>query len=108
VKTPDTDIERDDVLLQYADRLAERELFQADGSSAAKEGWELAVSILGRLDNATSAQSRIEGLLQDIELNDDVRVDKVLTLCSDLGLVEQARAISEVCSFTHQIRGARY
>ena len=96
-KKPDTDIERDDVLLQYADRLAEREYFQAVESSAKKEGWELAVSILGRLDNATSAQTRIEGLLQDIELSDDVRVDKVLTLCSDLGLVEQARAISEVC-----------
>lgn len=94
-KKPDTDVERDDVLLQYADRLAERTSFQADEGSAKKEGWELAVSVLGRLDNATSAQTRIEGLLQDIELSDDVRVDKVLTLCSDLGLVEQARAISE-------------
>jgi hypothetical protein len=96
-KKPDTDIERDDILLQYADCLAERASFQTDGGSDRKEGWELAVSVLGRLDNANSAQSRIERLLVDIELNDDVRVDKVLTLCSDLGLVEQARAISEVC-----------
>lgn len=95
-KRPDTDIERDDVLLQYADRLAERESFEIAGGSGKKEGWEMAVSVLGRLDNANSAQSRIERLLEDIQLDDDVRVDKVLTLCSDLGLIEQARGISEV------------
>lgn len=98
----DTDIERDDILLQYADRLAEREAFQVAGGSGTKEGWELAVSVLGRLDNANAAQSRIGGLLEGIKLDDDVRVDKVLTLCSDLGLVEQARAISEVCGISRE------
>jgi len=94
---PDTDIERDEILLHYADRLAERETFQIAGESGLKEGWELAVSVLGRLDNASAAQGRIGGLLGDIELKDEMRVDKVLTLCNDLGLTEQARAISEVC-----------
>lgn len=98
----DTDIERDDVLLQYADRLAEREAFQVASGSGTKEGWELAVSVLGRLDNANAAQSRIGALLEGIKLDDDVRVDKVLILCSDLGLVEQARAISEVCNITRK------
>ena len=96
-KKPDTDIERDEVLLHYADRLAERESFQPAGEFGAKEGWELAVSVLGRLDNASAAQGRIGALLGDIELKDEMRVDKVLTLCNDLGLTEQSRAISEVC-----------
>lgn len=95
-QNPDTDIERDDVMLSYADHLAGREAFHAASGSGVKEGWELAVSILGRLDNANAAQSRIGKMLEDIELKDETRVDKVLTLCSDLGLTEQARLISEV------------
>lgn len=103
-KKPDTDIERDEVLLHYADRLAERESFQPAGESGAKEGWELAVSVLGRLDNASAAQGRIGALLGDIELKDEMRVDKVLTLCNDLGLTEQSRAISEVCDQCKRVR----
>lgn len=93
---PSTDIERDDILLQYADSLAEKGSFQAGGESATKEGWELAVSVLGRLNDAAAAHSKISGLLEEIELTDDVRVDKVLGLCGEMGLADQARAISEV------------
>lgn len=107
---PVSDIERDGILLQYADALSEREAFQG-ASGAAKEGWELAVSVLGRLDDGVAAQRKIGDMLEAIELKDDVRVDKVLALCSDLGLSEQARAISEVSDlrpiFIHRLTNDR-
>lgn len=100
---PAGEIERDGILLEYADSLAERDSFKPSTGSNTKEGWELAVAVLGRLDNASAAQRKIVGLLENIDLKDDVRVDKVLSLCSDLGLAEQARAISEVCDHTPKL-----
>lgn len=104
---PVGEIERDGILLEYADALAERESFQLPSDSETKEGWELAVAVLGRLDDGPAAQRRIGGLLEDIDLKDDVRVDKVLGLCSNLGLTEQARAISEVCTCLYELEEIR-
>ncbi|KAM0720422.1 hypothetical protein Q7P37_004558 [Cladosporium fusiforme] len=92
---PAGEMERDAILLEYADSLAEKNSFQSPSEAGTREGWELAVAVLGRLDDAAAAQRRIGGLLEGIDLKDDVRVDKVLGLCSNLGLTEQARTISE-------------
>lgn len=90
---------RDSVLTQYADLLAARQSFQTADGSLVREGWELAVAVLGRLDDEVAAQRKIADLLERIQLHDEASVDKVLTMCSELGLADQARAISEVrCS----------
>lgn len=97
---PNGGIERDGVLKHYADLLVARPSFHTADGSTAREGWELAVSVLGRLDDQNAAQRKISDQLGRIEIDDETSVDKVLTLCSELGLTAQARAISEVrCLF---------
>ena len=92
-------IVRDGALEAYADLLAARQSFQTADGVTAREGWELAVAVLGRLDDEATAQRKIADLLERIELDDEASVDKVLTLCGELGLTEQARVISEVSCF---------
>ena len=90
------DFERDAILEQYAGMLTAKHTLQPADGQPAREGWELAVSVYGRLDDQASAQRQIAELLARIELDDEVTVDRVLTLCRSLGLRAQERAISEV------------
>ena len=90
------DVDRDEVLTSYADLLAAKDVFRSSDGKVEKEGWELAVSVLGRLDDQNAAQQKIADVLDAIEFQDDGRVDKVLELCSNLGLETQARGIAEV------------
>ena len=90
------EMERDTILCQYADLLSHKASLTTGVGGVVKEGWELAVAILGRLDDSATAQRCVSELLDDIELTDDIRAAKVLGICGDLGLAEQARAISEV------------
>lgn len=63
-----------------------------------KDGWELAVAILNRLDQPPEGGRKILDLLDTLELHDEVRVDKVLGVCDAFELTEQRRSIAEVCS----------
>ncbi|WPH03276.1 nucleoporin nup85 [Acrodontium crateriforme] len=89
------ELDRDQVLCQYADALAGKEVIASSDDSVTREGWQLAVSILGRLDDPPTIQKKIAELLDQIELTDEERVDNVLGTCSDQGLYEQAKTIAE-------------
>ncbi|KAK5132175.1 hypothetical protein LTR08_000332 [Meristemomyces frigidus] len=88
-------VERDEVLSAYADLLAETDVLRSSDGKLEREGWELAVAVLGRLDDETVGEAKIGGLLGLIELSDENRVDKVLDACRELELEEQARGIAE-------------
>ena len=102
------EIDRDDLLSEYAELLsAKRKVRRIDEQNITdmmlirkqiqeKEGWELAVSVLSRLNHAQDAKTKISGLFDRTDLADGPRVDKVLNVCSDLGLTEQGRDIAEV------------
>ncbi|KAK4503610.1 hypothetical protein PRZ48_004525 [Zasmidium cellare] len=79
----------DEVLSQYADLLSRK---QQIGD---REGWELAVAVLNRLDQSQDAGQKIRQLLERLELNEESRVDKVLQVCDELGQAEQRRGIAE-------------
>ena len=96
---PSDSVDRDEVLTEYADLLAGRDVLTSDNGKVEKEGWELAVSVLGRLDDRQAAQGRITGIFDSMEFRDEARVDKVLKLCTGLGLDEQAKGIAEVGQF---------
>ena len=87
-------VKKDDILLQYANLLFKKPMLQSSGIS--KEGWELAIEILGHSDSDEFASTTIGELLDRLPLNDSVRVDKVLFLCRGLGLLEHAERIAEV------------
>nr|POE79858.1 nucleoporin nup85 [Quercus suber] len=89
------EIKRDELLSEYAELLAAKPELKEAEHLRAREGWELAVSVLGRLNDQPSSQQKIGDLIAQIELTDEGRVDKVLSVCAELGLSEQSRVIAE-------------
>jgi len=93
-------ISKDDLLAMYAQQLtAKSELATADGKSS-REGWELAVQVLGRMDDIRVANERIQKILDELPLESSERVDKITELCHQLGLSSQALGISLVSKNT--------
>lgn len=80
---------KDEILQQYAELLFSKSKIQNT------EGWELAIQVLGRLDNAEAAKNKISELLDRLPLSSAERVDKILNVCNSLGLVEHANTIAE-------------
>ncbi|OJD34349.1 nuclear pore complex subunit nup85 [Diplodia corticola] len=81
--------DKDEILQQYAEILFSRPKIQNS------EGWELAIQVLGRLDNAEAARNKISELLDRLPLSSAERVDKILSVCNSLGLIEHANMIAE-------------
>ncbi|KAK4989417.1 hypothetical protein LTR66_007067 [Elasticomyces elasticus] len=88
-------LQRDDVLVEYADLLAGKDELRSTDHKTVKEGWELACNVLNRLDSAQTASQKIDKLLMRLPLDSQSRVDKILGLCNALDLGNQVRAVSE-------------
>ena len=91
-------LDRDAILTGYADLLAEKDDFRSSGGKVEREGWELAIGVLGRLDDSDTAQERIREILERIQISDEARVEKVLDVCQGMGFGELGRGIAEVFS----------
>ncbi|KAH7086324.1 hypothetical protein FB567DRAFT_629412 [Paraphoma chrysanthemicola] len=85
---------KDDFLLTYSQLLASKGPLKDQNGQASKEGWELAIQALGRLDDSIIASARVEQILNDLPLESSVRVDKITRLCHDLGLSQHAQIIA--------------
>ncbi|CAA9966858.1 nuclear pore complex protein [Pyrenophora teres f. maculata] len=88
-------VTKDDLLVTYANLLASKGLLIGREGQVSKEGWEIAVQILGRLDDSIAANERIERILNDLPLESSARVDKITQLCHDLGLSQHAVTIAQ-------------
>ena len=86
-------ITKDDILLRYASQLFDRQEFV--GNQGAREGWELAISVGSRLDDRQLATETITRFLNQIHLDSQDRLEKLLALCSSLGLESEAQKVSE-------------
>lgn len=86
--------DRDAILTHLSELLAKEERLDSSGRQNHREGWELAVSVLSRLDSATTAQAKISELFEGLEFTTADQVDKALSVCKDLGLEKQSRSIS--------------
>ena len=91
------EVDRDTILTEYAELLAAKAVFESKDDVTEREGWEMAVEVLGRLDDAHAAQTRITALLDGMQFADEAKVDKVLELCGQMGFSELAQGIAEVC-----------
>ncbi|KAI9848327.1 MAG: hypothetical protein M1837_000591 [Sclerophora amabilis] len=101
---PKKEMDRDAILTEYAEELFHR-LRLEDGKGHAgkstqkkrrtREGWEIGIQILGRVDDLELARTKIADLLQKMKLDSGERVDKVLALCGEIGLAEEARKVAE-------------
>lgn len=89
-------VTKDDLLVTYSDLLASKGQITGKDGQESKEGWELAVQVLGRLDDTIAANERIERILNDLPLESSSRVDKITQLCHNLGLSQHAVTIAQV------------
>ena len=92
---------KDRILELYAGLLASKERFTSTTSDISMEGWEMAMRVLGRLDDVEKAQAKVTELLEKVPLTDRERIDNVLMLCNDLGFGSHATHISEVRIASH-------
>ena len=87
------DVGKDDVLSAYASGLCERESI-----GQVRDGWEIALEVLSRLDDAERMQKAVVELVDKLPLDSSEQMDKVVLLCGDLGMDKEGRRVSEVFS----------
>ncbi|KAL2841480.1 hypothetical protein BJX68DRAFT_245486 [Aspergillus pseudodeflectus] len=89
----DRRVNKDDVLTAYASALFERR--SIENETGAREGWELALEVLSRLDDREKGQKSVSELLDKLPLDTAEQMDKVVLLCTELGLDKEGRRVSE-------------
>lgn len=91
---------KDQTLITYARALSNRgELRSSKNTQKSREGWELAIAVLGRLDSAARSEDMVRDFLNNFELDSASKVDKLWNLLSGIGMDRQAEETAEV-SFT--------
>lgn len=85
---------KDDLLLAYAEKVfSKATLDLPDGSSV--EGWEVSISIVTRLDDREVMRTAVSNFLDQLDVTTEDRAEKLTNFCSDLGLQEEARKVSD-------------
>jgi hypothetical protein len=93
---------KDSTLVQYAQALADYEGLSAvtDKSGASRDGWELAISVLGRMDSPERSEEMVrdlvEHLIEELHVDSNTMVDKLWTLLNELGMIVYAEDTAEV------------
>lgn len=86
---------KDQTLIAYARSLVNHgELRPRVGPT--REGWELAIAVLGRLDSPARSEEMIGDFLQNFPLESSATVDKLWRLLTDIGMTRQAEITAEV------------
>jgi hypothetical protein len=91
------ELNRVDIMRDYAFGLNDRGLIENE--TGVREGWEMALEVLSRLDDAGATRKAVSEIVDKLPLDNVAQMDKLVMLCSDLGLEETGRRISEVCFF---------
>ncbi|TAQ90067.1 hypothetical protein B7494_g1614 [Chlorociboria aeruginascens] len=81
---------KDQTLIRYARSLLERRQLRAllgtGRQEITREGWELSIAVLGRLDSAQRSEEMIKTFLDDFVLDSSATVDKLWRLLGDLSM----------------------
>lgn len=88
------DGQKDEILSTYAHTLFHREHLQEDDDFVV-EGWELSLSVASRMSDPELAKTTIAQFIENLELQDQDRMDKLVSICSSLGFEDQSRRVSE-------------
>lgn len=92
---------KDYTLIVYAEGLARRGQMESSPTfghpKTVREGWELAIEVLGRLDSATRSEDEVGRLLSGVPLDSGATVDKLWRLLNELGMTKHAENVAEVC-----------
>jgi hypothetical protein len=95
-----TGLSKDDLLVAYADQLSPKDQLKSHDGSLSRPGWELAIEVLGRLDDPVLGTQKIQKILDELPLTSVEQVDKVTQLCHNMGLSDQALGIARVSTMT--------
>lgn len=91
---------KDHTLIVYAQQLSRCGEFRSSPRRGrtiiVKEGWELAIAVLSRLDSPLRTDEMVGKLLESIPLDSTTTVDKLWRLLNQLSLDRQAENIAEV------------
>lgn len=88
-------LRKDDLLMDYASDVFTRP--PLEGAEGARDGWELSLEVLSRLDDEETKNAKVNDYLDRINLDTADQMDKMVLLCTELGLSDEARKVSEVC-----------
>ncbi|KAH8893471.1 hypothetical protein GQ53DRAFT_840515 [Thozetella sp. PMI_491] len=98
----DADGIKDSTLTQYARQLAGIDAFSYitdRESGVARDGWELAIQVLGRMDSPERSEGMVgelaENLLAEFKVDSKATVEKIWRLLTDLGMVPFAEKAAE-------------
>lgn len=92
----DQELTSDRILIDYAEALFKKDVLKHPQRKPPVEGWELSMQILSRLEDEGLGIKKLGGLLQQLPLTSDKRVDKLLYLCQSFGLDQEGSDIAEV------------
>lgn len=92
---------REEVMRNYALGLHERR--SIENESGAREGWELALEVLARVQESDTTRKTVSEIVEKVPLENVDQLDKLVVLCSDIGLEEQGRKTAEVCVYFYLI-----
>lgn len=87
---------KDDLQLAYSQALSSKGSVTSQDGRTSKEGWELAIQVLSRLDDSITASQRIEDIINDLPLDSVEQVDRITQLCYAMNLHSQAISIAMV------------
>jgi len=91
---------KDQTLITYANSLSRKGLLKCStstGHETSRQGWELAIASLGRLDSAQRSEDMVAQFLKSLPLRDRGTVDKLWKLLIHLGMTQPAQSTAEVC-----------
>ncbi|OWO97705.1 hypothetical protein B2J93_2465 [Marssonina coronariae] len=88
---------KDKTLIAYARSLANRGVLRGTvaGRVQDREGWELSILVLGRLDCAERAEKMISEFLERFSLDSSKTVDKLWKLLNDIDMSRYAEQVAE-------------
>ncbi|KAI2453216.1 hypothetical protein LOY97_006122, partial [Ophidiomyces ophidiicola] len=85
---------KDDVLVAYSAGLRARGRLETP-ASAPRDGWELALEVLSRLDDREVMKAKVNEFLDGVAVESLEKMDRLCLLCTELGYQEEGRRISE-------------
>ncbi|KAF2637403.1 hypothetical protein P280DRAFT_457786 [Massarina eburnea CBS 473.64] len=89
-----TGISLDTLLDAYSELLAAKEQISGQDGKLIREGWELAIQVLGRKEDTATANTSIQKIVDSLPLQSAERVDKITQLCHNMGLSKEAHGIA--------------
>ncbi|OJI88704.1 hypothetical protein ASPTUDRAFT_135239 [Aspergillus tubingensis CBS 134.48] len=90
---PTRRVHKNDVISEYASSLSERTTLECE--TGVRQGWEMAIEILSRLDDREKLETSVADLLEKIPLTSVDQVDRVVQLCCEMDLDQHGRKVAE-------------